>query len=94
VKFLIDAQLPLRLSNHLAGTGHDSIHTSALPEGNRTNDRQLATIADSGNRVLVTKDRDFRDSHLLLNVPRRLSSSQLAISPTTIWLPCSRSTWR
>ncbi len=72
MKFLIDAQLPLRLSNHLADTGHDSVHTSALPDGNRTNDRQLAAIADSENRVLVTKDRDFRDSHLLLNLPRRL----------------------
>jgi predicted nuclease of predicted toxin-antitoxin system len=72
VKFLIDAQLPLRLSNHVANAGHDSVHTSALPDGNRTSDRELSAIAGSQNRVLVTKDRDFRDSHLLLNVPRQL----------------------
>ena len=72
MKFLIDAQLPLRLSNHLADTGHDSVHTSALPAGNRTSDRQLAAIADIEDRVLITKDRDFRDSHLLLRLPRRL----------------------
>lgn len=72
MKFLIDAQLPLRLSNLLAEANHDSIHTSGLPDGNRTGDRQLADIADSENRVVVTKDRDFRDSHLLQNLPRRL----------------------
>jgi predicted nuclease of predicted toxin-antitoxin system len=42
-------------------------HTSSLPDGNRTSDRQLADIADSENRVVVTKDRDFRDSQLLQN---------------------------
>lgn len=72
MRFLIDAQLPLRLSDLLADAGHDSIHTSGLPDGNRTGDRQLAEIADSENRVVVTKDRDFRDSHLLQNLPRQL----------------------
>lgn len=72
MKFLIDAQLPLRLSTQLANSGHDSVHTSALRDGNRTSDRELATIADSQDRVLVTKDRDFRDGYLLLNVPRQL----------------------
>lgn len=72
MRFLIDAQLPLRLSNLLIEADHDSIHTSGLPDGNRTSDRQLADIADSEDRVVVTKDRDFRDSHLLHNLPRRL----------------------
>lgn len=72
MRFLIDAQLPQRLSTLLADAGHDSVHSSALPDGNRTSDRQLADIADGEDRVVVTKDRDFRDSHLLQNVPRRL----------------------
>lgn len=29
-------------------------------------------MADSEDRVVVTKDRDFRDSHLLSSTPRRL----------------------
>ncbi|MDQ3106332.1 MAG: DUF5615 family PIN-like protein [Actinomycetota bacterium] len=29
-------------------------------------------IADGEDRVVVTKDRDFRDSHLLRGSPRRL----------------------
>jgi predicted nuclease of predicted toxin-antitoxin system len=72
VKFLIDAQLPARLAGLLGAAGHDAVHTSQLPEGNRTTDAALAAMADAEDRVVVTKDRDFRDSHLLRREPRRL----------------------
>jgi predicted nuclease of predicted toxin-antitoxin system len=35
-------------------------------------DRQIAERADADGRVLVTKDRDFRDGHLLARTPRQL----------------------
>ena len=72
MKFLIDAQLPARLSRALVTAGHDAIHTSGLPDGNRSTDRDIAVRADAENRVVVTKDRDFRDGHLLVCSPRRL----------------------
>lgn len=72
MKFLIDAQLPARLARQIAAAGHDVIHTSELPDGNRTSDAQIAVTADAEDRVVVTKDRDFRDSHLLRSKPRRL----------------------
>lgn len=52
--------------------GHDVLHTSELPDGNRTTDSQIAEIADGEGRVVVTKDRDFRDGHLLAGSPRKL----------------------
>ncbi len=52
--------------------GHDSVYTLDLPNGNRTTDPALARRADDERRVIVTKDADFVDSHLLLGVPRRL----------------------
>ncbi|HEY0813740.1 MAG TPA: DUF5615 family PIN-like protein [Pseudonocardia sp.] len=72
MKFLVDAQLPLRLARALAAAGHDAIHTSDLPHGNRSTDTDIARRADVENRVVVTKDRDFRDGHLLAGSPRRL----------------------
>jgi len=72
VKFLIDAQLPLRLAEFLNRTGHDALHTIELPDGNRSTDRQIAELADADGRVVVTKDRDFRDGHLLVGSPREL----------------------
>ena len=72
MRFVVDAQLPAKLSRLLAEAGHDSVHTSQLPEGNRTTDATLADMADDEDRVVITKDRDFRNSHLLRQSPRRL----------------------
>jgi predicted nuclease of predicted toxin-antitoxin system len=72
VKFLVDAQLPPRLARFLIDAGHDCVHTSELPAGNRTTDEQIAEQADIEWRIVVTKDRDFRDSHLLRASPRYL----------------------
>jgi predicted nuclease of predicted toxin-antitoxin system len=72
VKLLIDAQLPARLAQCLNGAGHDAIHTTDLPDGNRSTDSQVARRADADGRVVVTKDQDFRDGHLLSRSPRQL----------------------
>lgn len=72
MKFLIDAQLPTRLEALLGEHGHDVVHTSALPDGNRSTDRQICELADTADRIVVTKDADFRNSHLLSGSPQRL----------------------
>jgi predicted nuclease of predicted toxin-antitoxin system len=72
VKFLIDAQLPARLAEFLIRAGHDAVHTIGLPDGNRSTDSQIAQQADIDGRVVVTKDQDFRDGHLLARSPRQL----------------------
>ncbi|HZL74730.1 MAG TPA: DUF5615 family PIN-like protein [Propionibacteriaceae bacterium] len=72
MKFVFDAQLPARLATFLNKRGHDAIHTSSLPAGNRSTDQQICTIADAQDRIVVTKDADFRNSHLLTGSPRRL----------------------
>lgn len=72
MNFLVYAQLPPRLARFLRTAGHDVVHTSELPGANRTTDMEVARLADSDDRVLVTKDRDFRASHLLQSSPRRI----------------------
>lgn len=72
MKFVVDAQLPLRLARHLSDHGHDAIHSLQLPQGNRTSDAELAETADSQGRVMLTKDRDFEIGHLVHGSPRNL----------------------
>ncbi len=72
MRFLVDAQLPVRLASRLGALGHDVRHTSSLPDGNRTTDQQIAALADQDGRVVVPKDVDFRNSHLLTGSPARL----------------------
>ena len=72
MKFLVDAQMPARLAELLKRAGHDTMHTSELPNGNRSTDAEIVQIADAESRVVVTKDRDFREGHLLRRSPQRL----------------------
>jgi predicted nuclease of predicted toxin-antitoxin system len=52
--------------------GYEALPTSELPDGNRTSDQQVADRVDRDGRIVVTKDGDFRDGHLLAGSPRRL----------------------
>ncbi|WP_092048048.1 DUF5615 family PIN-like protein [Planctomicrobium piriforme] len=72
MNWLVDAQLPDRVSYRLNELGHDAVRTRQLPQGNRTTDSELADLAASQNRILMTKDRDFLDSHLLSDTPPQL----------------------
>lgn len=72
MRFLVDAQLPHRLAAALIAAGHDARHTRELPDGNATSDEDIMTIADHEDRVVMTKDGDFRNSHLLRGRPHRL----------------------
>jgi predicted nuclease of predicted toxin-antitoxin system len=72
MNFLVDAQLPRRLSRRLEASGHDSIHTLDLPAGNRTTDIEINAISIRENRVVITKDADFVNSLLLIGQPFKL----------------------
>ncbi|MDA1055143.1 MAG: DUF5615 family PIN-like protein [Planctomycetota bacterium] len=72
MNFLVDAQLSRRMKAWLAAAGCDAIHTLDLPDANRTTDEQVHDVADREQRVVVTKDADFVDSHLLRGRPAKL----------------------
>jgi len=56
----------------LNDSGHDAIHTLDLPAQNATSDADVIAVADRGNRIVVTKDDDFRVSLMLTGRPHRL----------------------
>ncbi len=72
MKFLVDAQLPGSLTLQLSAAGHDAVHTSELPGGNRTPDDQITALAIEQGRVVVTKDSDFIAEYLLHGKPPKL----------------------
>jgi predicted nuclease of predicted toxin-antitoxin system len=72
MKFLVDAQLPRRMVVWLGDAGYDALHTLELPNGNRTTDDQIIECADREQRVVVSKDEDFVNSHVLYAKPKRL----------------------
>jgi predicted nuclease of predicted toxin-antitoxin system len=72
MKFIVDAQLPIKLSEFLKTQGFDSIHTLDLQLQNATPDEQIRDICSIEDRILITKDSDFEDSFLLRNIPKKL----------------------
>lgn len=72
MKFIIDAQLPRRLSYFLREKGFDSIHTLDLPKGNKTSDTEINRISIREKRILISKDADFYDSYFQKLEPFKL----------------------
>lgn len=56
----------------MASRGHDATHVKDHPGGTTLPDTEVIRIADAEGRVVVTKDDDFRISHVLNARPTRL----------------------
>ncbi|MEA5577589.1 DUF5615 family PIN-like protein [Anabaena sp. UHCC 0451] len=72
MKFLIDAQLPMRIANLLESLGYDVIHTKNLPLQNATPDSEINKLSILEQRIVITKDKDFLDSFLIKQEPYKL----------------------
>ena len=72
MKFIVDAQLPLKLAVALNSAGHDAVHTLNLPDKNRSSDTFITRLADSDARIVISKDADFVTSHMVNRSPLRL----------------------
>ncbi len=72
MKFLVDAHLPRRMIRWFCEAGCEAMHTLDLPNGNRSTDEQIRKFADNDQRVLISKDADLVDSHLLSGQPAKL----------------------
>ncbi|HEY9723031.1 MAG TPA: DUF5615 family PIN-like protein [Oscillatoriaceae cyanobacterium] len=72
IRWLVDAQLPARLAQRLREAGHDAIHTSELPLGNATPDREINRLSIEQQRIVITKDADFVDTFLRRGQPYKL----------------------
>lgn len=70
--FLVDAQLPSLLAEWIRAKGYLAIHVNDLPNQDETEDEEIRNIADEADYIVITKDSDFYDSHIIKNSPRKL----------------------
>lgn len=59
MKFLVDAQLPIKLAQFIRSQGYGTIHTTDLPNKNATSDAEINARSIEDNRVIITKVSDF-----------------------------------
>ncbi|MBK9147116.1 MAG: DUF5615 family PIN-like protein [Flavobacteriales bacterium] len=81
MRFLCDVHISIQLSKRLADAGHDCQHVNRLPARWHTSDQDIARIADMEDRILITKDSDFRDSCIVKGTPRKLIKVNLGNIP-------------
>lgn len=72
MKLILDAQLPVKLSEILSDIEMDSIHVEQLPKGDETPDWEIINYADLHDIFVCTKDTDFYHSHMALGKPKKL----------------------
>ncbi len=72
MNFIVDAQLPKSLADFLTAKGHLAIHTTELEKRNRTSDIEIIELAEKLDMVVITKDLDFFQSHVIYKIPAKL----------------------
>jgi len=72
MRVLCDVHLPYRLVSLLRARGIDATHVNKILGGSKSTDSEIAAHVDAKDMVLITKDGDFRDSHLLRGTPTRV----------------------
>ncbi len=72
MKFMIDAQLPVRLKKWFSKNGYDALHAVDLPKKEFTSDMEIIAFAERESRIVVTKDSDFYKYHLIKGLPKRI----------------------
>ena len=84
MRFVVDAQLTRRMTGWFRNAGCDAAHTLDLPNRNRTTDEQLLEFAEREQRVVVSKDADFVNSHTLFGSLKNCCWSRRGTSATGI----------
>jgi len=72
MKFIVDAQFPLRLKVWLVENDEDAIHTSELPKRNEIEDTEIIRVAELEKRIVITKDSDFIKYRIIHGKPQKL----------------------
>lgn len=72
MKFLIDEQLPLLLSNWLTEKGFNTKHVVTLGTSNSLTDTEIRALSMAEKRIVITKDEDFFNSYVFKKEPYKL----------------------
>ncbi|MEM6264526.1 MAG: DUF5615 family PIN-like protein [Bacteroidota bacterium] len=72
MKFIVDAQLPVKLKQWLIERQHNVIHTDDFPTKHLTSDGEIISVAEEENRIVISKDSDFYQHHLIKGTPKRI----------------------
>lgn len=72
MKFLCDVHISIKITKSFENLGYTCEHVNRILKKWNTSDTEIIKFVDENDFILVTKDRDFRDSFLLNVKPKKL----------------------
>ena len=72
MKILCDVHISYKLVKYLKNKAIEVQHLNAILDKWNTNDNDLCRYADENNYMIVSKDKDFRNSYFLQGKPKKL----------------------
>ncbi|MDX2250281.1 MAG: DUF5615 family PIN-like protein [Bacteroidia bacterium] len=82
-KVLCDVHIAYKVVRYFESKGHEAIHVNNMLDGFYTKDSEISHYANENGFTVMTKDADFKNSHLLENSPVRLLKVSLGNIPTS-----------
>lgn len=72
MKVVCDVHIARKVVRYFQDQGIDAIHVNDILDRWHTKDEKIAEYADDNGYVVMSKDNDFKNSHLLKGLPQRL----------------------
>ncbi len=72
MKFLCDVHISIKFVKFLNSVGFESVHINDILDGCYSKDKDICHYADQHDYVVITKDADFKNSHLIQGSPKKL----------------------
>lgn len=72
MKILCDVHIAMKIAKFLSSKGVQTEHVNQILDKWNTKDYKIIQYADKNDFVILTKDKDFKNSHLITKTPKKL----------------------
>ncbi len=72
MRFLCDVHIAIKIVKWLQSKKFEATHVNSILKGSSTSDNEIRKFADENNYIIITKDRDFKNSFFINKTPQKL----------------------
>ncbi len=72
MKILCDVHIAIKVAKFLQSKGIETEHVNQILDKSHTKDNHISQYAHKNDFTVLTKDKDFKDSHFLKQSPHKL----------------------
>jgi predicted nuclease of predicted toxin-antitoxin system len=72
MKILCDVHIAIKVTKYFQSKGIETVHVNEILDSWLTKDNEICVYADKNGYTVLTKDKDFKDSHFINKTPKKL----------------------